>query len=263
LTGIKSEHARWRTVDCVSTGSNQTARRPHDDRVLLASRILALFDLADQLHGEEAAPASMGRLHGKNIALLRRESDGVRCPQLRRAAEELGARVAELEFAEPSGAGSASHDIHALGRLLGRLYDAIDCADLAPGTVRAIEQSAGVPVFCGLGLEDNPARALADLWNIYRRQPPVVDVPRRIIFVGGDHAMRARTFLAAARDLGFEVQTASQTPPSSAATAAIADASTPDHWVLRTGSHLIDEETTLESHRRLMQALLVDTLIKP
>jgi len=153
--------------------------------------------------------------------------------------------------------------MHAFGRLLGRLYDAIDCAGLTPGTVQAIEQSAGVPVFRGLGLEDHPARA-ADLWTLCRRRPSSVDDPhRRIIFVGSDHAARAHVFLDAAYALGFEAQTTSQKPLPPAATADLADASTRGHWVLRTGPNLSDEETTLESCRRLMQAVLVDALPRP
>ena len=66
------------------------------------------------------------------------------------AMEALGARVSRL------GAAKAQ-------RLLGRLYDAIECCGVPPAYVEALDAQAGVPVFNGLADEGHPLRGIATL----------------------------------------------------------------------------------------------------
>ena len=77
------------------------------------------------------------------------------------AMEALGARVSHLGAPEPEGApqpGAAKAQ-----RLLGRLYDAIECCGVPPAYVEALDAQAGVPVFNGLAEDAHPLRGIATL----------------------------------------------------------------------------------------------------
>lgn len=132
---------------------------------LLAGKVLAVFAAARRLRTDARAGTVGQPLRGKNVALLLDTPPGEETSALRRAAQALGARVAEVRFAEPaaSAAESGRDDIRTLARMLGRMYDAVDCGTLGPAAVRQIQQEAGVPVYAGLGGDDHPARLLADL----------------------------------------------------------------------------------------------------
>lgn len=73
------------------------------------------------------------------------------------AAEALGAQVVRLQPA------LHAERLEDLGRMLGRLYDAVECQGLAPALVRALQRSAGVPVFEALAGAEHPSAALATL----------------------------------------------------------------------------------------------------
>ncbi|SCK58136.1 ornithine carbamoyltransferase [Variovorax sp. HW608] len=217
-----------------------------------ASRIASLIATADQLRQSSAAP-----LRGKNLALLRAKG-APRASQLQHAAEALGARVALLDFAPQDGSADASSELITLARMLGRMYDAIDCDDLGASAQRLIALHAGVPVFPGLALDTHPARVIADLWTLCERQAPA---GRRIVFVGNGRSRRAQMFVTAARTMGIAILMKSLADAGGEGTPAIADASRASHWILWIGGVAIDRDAMQESHRRIMQAVLVHTLL--
>ncbi|MBO9648772.1 MAG: hypothetical protein J7605_09680 [Variovorax sp.] len=217
-----------------------------------ARKIATLIATADHLRLSSGSP-----LRGRNLALLRVEGARRNSP-LQGAAEELGARVALLDFAPKKGAADASVDVIAFARMLGRMYDCIDCEDLDASVKRLVELHAGVPVFPGLALDTHPARAIADLWTLCERQAPA---ERRIVFIGNGREPRARLFAAAARTMGVALLVKSRAVPRDKSTPATADASRPGHWILWVGDAEIDREAVEDSHRRIMQALLVHTLV--
>lgn len=97
-------------------------------------------------------------LRGKNVAVL---CETTACPELeafRQAAASLGAQVTQVRPSEARINEYSSVD--AVGSLLGRLYDAIDCHDLPTPLVEQLAQAAGKPVIhdlaCGAAL---PAQA--------------------------------------------------------------------------------------------------------
>jgi ornithine carbamoyltransferase len=45
-------------------------------------------------------------------------------------------------------------------RMLGRLYDAVECVGLAPDLVAQLRHEAGVPVFAGISSAAHPTAAL-------------------------------------------------------------------------------------------------------
>ena len=79
----------------------------------------------------------------------------------RRAAVELGAHVAHIR---PSLTElSTLPDVQRTARMLGRLYDAIECQGMASELVHQVGVEAGVPVYDGLASAKHPTARLADL----------------------------------------------------------------------------------------------------
>jgi len=76
----------------------------------------------------------------------------------RRAAVELGAHVA---YVRPSlSASSTPLDIQHTARMLGRLYDAVECQGMPAGLVQQMGVDAGVPVYDGIASENHPTAQL-------------------------------------------------------------------------------------------------------
>ncbi|VTU16742.1 Ornithine carbamoyltransferase, catabolic [Variovorax sp. RA8] len=199
-------------------------------------------------------------LRGKNIALLIGTSSGVEESAVHRAALELGARVAEVMFTEPAGSASSDHDLRTLARMLGRLYDAIDCGTMPSEAALRIEREAGVPVYQGLGTDDHPARALADLMALCEQRVPATS-RASILFLGDPWTLRGRAFLSAAREIGFEVQMGSPFQAASNDAPFVVDATNAAHWSLTTPSGQLDQAGLSANHRLVMQAVLLDTIV--
>lgn len=122
-----------------------------------------LLDTGLRLREAHRAGTPSTPLRGRNLALLNQEGSAEVSEQLREAALGLGAKVADLPT-QVGGPGDA-----ATVRLLGRLYDAIDCDSLAPAVVDSIARVAGVPVFNGLGRAGHPSRAIGELLPLQER----------------------------------------------------------------------------------------------
>lgn len=255
--GVKVILAAGPTFRGVSTALSIPFHRRWWDEPLDAGRVLAVFAAARRLRADGRAGALGKTLRGRNLALLAGASPGRKESTLHRAALDLGARVAEIRFVEPED--GTPQDIGTLARLLGRMYDAIDCAALSPATVDRIEQEAGVPVFAGLGLDEHPARMLADLLTLCdcRSPPPPAQT---LLFHGEPQTGRDRAFLSAAEDMGFAVRVASDPDVASEAGALAVDATRPPHWLLQGPDGPIDEARRAENHRALLQAVLLETM---
>lgn len=100
-------------------------------------------------------------LRGKNLGLLCETGPDEAQVLFRQAAEELGAHVAVMR----SGLSPASppREVQHTARMLGRLYEAVECQGLDPALVRHIGLHAGVPVFDGAATSAHPASRLAEL----------------------------------------------------------------------------------------------------
>ena len=90
-------------------------------------------------------------LRGKHVCLLGSAPDNADAASFREAAQELGAQVTALDAARL--VLSSETDVARCGRMLGRLYDAVECEGLEPGLVDGLRESAGVPVYDGLALD--------------------------------------------------------------------------------------------------------------
>ena len=100
-------------------------------------------------------------LRGKNLGLLCADAagSGPDTALLQHAALALGAQVALLRpgLTETSTAEQVLHT----ARILGRLYDALECVGLSAELVRRIGDGAGVPVFEALSSPTHPICRLA------------------------------------------------------------------------------------------------------
>jgi ornithine carbamoyltransferase len=161
----------------------------HAGGEFLAGDLSAVHELACRQKAASLAGRTGGRpLAGKNIALLRQRPPDAEMSVLHRAALDLGARVAHVRLGPPVDPGGT--EFRHLSQMLGRLYDAIDCASLTPAEVRQIEQHAGVPVFDDLEGIDHPASVLADLMTL-REHGCATDVRARIACLGEHAAERS------------------------------------------------------------------------
>ena len=98
-------------------------------------------------------------LRGKNLALLCESEDGADAVLFRSAASALGAHVSHVRprFSDLGKADEFQHT----ARMLGRLYDGIECQGIAPELVEVIGREAGVPVYDGLASLRHPTAPLA------------------------------------------------------------------------------------------------------
>ncbi len=131
-------------LDCARLSAAQAA-------VLVASAAALRQAAAD---GQRQTP-----LRGRNLGLLC-DDDGEDAARLfRRAASELGARVAHIR---PNlSASSSADELRATARMLARLYDAVECQGLPRALVERLAAQADLPVFDGIALPLHPTALLA------------------------------------------------------------------------------------------------------
>jgi ornithine carbamoyltransferase len=125
---------------------------PNDCDVLLANAHVL------ERGGEE--PRNSDLLRGRNLGLLCESEDADDAIRFRRAARNLGARVAFIrpclsELSEPQ-------TLRNTARMLGRLYDAVECQGLPADLVRQVGDEAGVPVYDGVASKRHPTASLAE-----------------------------------------------------------------------------------------------------
>jgi ornithine carbamoyltransferase len=125
----------------------------------------ATFDpsavLARALEVEAAAArgAAQPLLRGKNVGLMAASDRTPEAALFRRAATELGARVARIGASLSDASPPA--DLTHTARLLGRLYDAVECQGLSSALVHRIGAEAGIPVFEAAASDTHPSATLA------------------------------------------------------------------------------------------------------
>ena len=58
---------------------------------------------------------------------------------------------------------STAQEVQSTARMLGRLYEAVECQGMDPALVASIGRHAGIPVFDGVATKDHPVGPLAEL----------------------------------------------------------------------------------------------------
>lgn len=126
-----------------------------------ASHMHAVLSQARALQSAAGGGTMHALLRGKNLGLLCESGDAPEAVLFRRAALELGAHVSYIRpsLSELSTAGDVQHT----ARMLGRLYDAVECQGVTPALARRIGAEAGVPVYDGIASPGHPTARLAAL----------------------------------------------------------------------------------------------------
>jgi ornithine carbamoyltransferase len=164
--------------------------------------VLALLDIARTLKHANGERAGRRPLEGKNLAIIGDPAADGRLADFCTAASELGVQIAKVSADDTRTRGDAR-----AARMLGRLYDAIDCEGLDAETVQQIENEAGVPVFNGLADDAHPTRVLATLLELERQTG--LPLPQlRVAFLGDPRTARGDALLQAAGLTGIELRIA-------------------------------------------------------
>jgi ornithine carbamoyltransferase len=118
-----------------------------------------LLASARSLQAAAAAGRIQALLRGKNLGLLCRDDTLAEAVLFRSAATELGAHVAHIgmSLSERSTAQEVAHT----ARMLGRLYDAVECQCLASTVVQQMADAAGIAVYDGIASPGHPTARLA------------------------------------------------------------------------------------------------------
>jgi ornithine carbamoyltransferase len=104
-----------------------------------------LLDQARQLQQVAKVGGIRPMLGGKNLGLLQGGNDANTARRFCDAARELGAHVAIIPSTFK--ADSAEGEVRNTARMLGRLYDAVECQGLPPSIVKQLADTSGIPVF--------------------------------------------------------------------------------------------------------------------
>jgi len=221
--------------------------------------LLEVADIAGELVRAHRAGVTRRDLRGCNIALVSCRARQ-RWPEFERAAGELGARVTCLHDDASSIAASA--------RLLGQLYNAIDCEYVDEATVREVDRSAGVPVLQGLASGTPATRIVAMLLHLRKRAgKPLPGL--RVVFAGDITSAQGEALLGAAALGGIELALSPTLPTGSdaATRSSIAQGrpslANPRHTALPKAADLVLEPhcTPSDQERRFaLQPVLLNAL---
>ena len=135
-----------------------------------------LLAYARMLQGEWQSGSRPPRLRGKNIGLFGAAGDGAEATLFRRAAMELGAKVAQVH-PFPDGPPSTA-EVELTARLIGRLYDAVDWPGAPADLLQVMRSAAGIPIYDGLGDAEHPTARLAGLLGV---ETPIADRRRFVV----------------------------------------------------------------------------------
>lgn len=127
----------------------------------LATNAQALLVQARSLQaGAQDGKPLPALLAGKRLGLMSHETTGVAAQLFCRAAAELGAHVSLIQPRLDEG--SSIQQVEDMARLLGQLYDAVECQGMAEVLVRRLGRAATIPVYAGLAGEEHPSATLID-----------------------------------------------------------------------------------------------------
>jgi ornithine carbamoyltransferase len=135
-------------------------RRLWSGVVLSRNEVLRCLDAVTVVKQTAAQIGEWRPLQGRQVAMFCTTG----CPAaevMSRAVAALGGHVALLS--QGSWPHCDGHDLPGAARMLGQLYDAVDCCSLTPAAADQLERHAGVPVFDGLARVDHPLGLLVEL----------------------------------------------------------------------------------------------------
>jgi ornithine carbamoyltransferase len=140
-------------------GSARTPRPAPAPASLPPGDELALLEQARSLQRASAAGRVQPLLRGKNLGLLCADDTQAQALLFRHAASELGAHVAHIGMSLSEC--SAEQEVTHTARMLGRLYDAVECQGLPTAMVQQMAEVAGIAVYDGLASNERLISRLA------------------------------------------------------------------------------------------------------
>lgn len=176
---------------------------------LSAAELHALLEAATEIKRAKQRDAGWAPLRGRNLAVLAQPSDDAAL-SLGRAVRELGGTPTLLDTRDwQSREGTRMAEA---ARMLGRLYDAVDCGDLPPQLLEQIDAHCDVPVFNGLARPEHLSNAVGMLLTM--REASGKPLAGLRLHIAGDPQSRPYQAVAAlARLAAIELHHAT-TPPS-------------------------------------------------
>jgi ornithine carbamoyltransferase len=165
--------------------------------------LLHVLALSQALKTAKYAGNEIQRLTGKEIALIfEKSSTRTRCA-FEVAAFDQGAHVTYLD---PSGSQMGHKEsIADTGRVLGRMFDAIEYRGSGQENVEELARYAGVPVYNGLTNEWHPTQMLADFLTMHERSGKPYD-GLAYAFVGDGRFNMGRSLLITGAIMGADVR---------------------------------------------------------
>lgn len=121
----------------------------------------SLLQQARALQSAAAAGCIQPLLRGKHLCLLCDDDTLPAALLFRQAAAELGAKVTHIGVS--LGDRSDAREVEHTARVLGRLYDAVECQGLDRRTVERMARVAGVAVYDSMATQDPRAARLSML----------------------------------------------------------------------------------------------------
>lgn len=119
----------------------------------------AVLSCAGSLQRAAEAGTVQPLLRGKRLGLLCELDDEIDAALFRSAAVGLGAHVAQVR--PHLSTLSTEEEVRHTARMLGRLYDAVDCEGMSATLVKQVSDAAGIPIYNGLATDAHPIAALA------------------------------------------------------------------------------------------------------
>lgn len=164
-----------------------------------------LLDLSGELKAAKSRGVEQRHLTGKNIALLFEKTSTRTRAAFEVAAFDQGAHVT---YFDPSGSQMGHKEsIADTGRVLGRMYDAIQYRGERQADVEELAASSGVPVYNGLTDEWHPTQMLADFLTMFELSKKSYD-ELAYAFVGDLRFNMARSHIVTAALLGSDLRLA-------------------------------------------------------
>lgn len=121
----------------------------------------SLLDQARVLRRAAAEGHVQPLLRGKHLCLLCEDDTRPAARLFRQAATELGAKVTHIGMSVD--AQSQPQDVEHTARVLGRLYDAVECQGLEGQLVQQMARVAGIAVYDALAAKDPRTERIAAL----------------------------------------------------------------------------------------------------
>ena len=144
-------------ANAISVNSSNSNPPQHGFGDLQAGERSALLATARRLSLSPEAEAPGLPLRGRHVAISGADHQSPSALLFERAAASLGARVSHIG---PDALVLDDRRTVGAARLLGTLYDAVDCVALQPERAQLLQKLAGVPIYSDLGGNTSPLREL-------------------------------------------------------------------------------------------------------